>query len=347
MRKLFSLLALTAVVLMLMTGLGIYWFSANEIGSAKANSAAAEAKSIALSLSAQINLLNMTLDKMAQDPEVLNAIAIGNSGLLRATADKLEKYIPDVLKIRLLLPETNEIDEQSKPRMGYADLVLVRETFNGNKFPGIQGDKGVDRHLAIARGISQNGKVVGVILASFDEGILLKSLQLAKLSSGHYELKQGTIILGEVGNPKNNDSDPKQLVVPNTDWTIHYQYAEGINMGNISIVGSIIIVPTIIMLLFLLSAYRWLSNTLAQDLLSVMTAFKDIMANKATHGHYPVELVEMNAAVSNLMQFKRVIDYSDHDYSPDTDSNTGDIVLNEDDDFDLDDLFADAGKFKL
>ncbi|ASF44947.1 hypothetical protein [Methylovulum psychrotolerans] len=338
MRKMFSLLALAMVLIILTAGFGIYWLSSNETNTAKKEAAAAEAKSIALGLSAHLTLLNKTLDKMAEDPDVLNAVNIGNSGLLRVNAARLEKYLPNALKIRLLLPDTNTIDEQDKPRMGFADLEMVKEALTHNPFPSIHGDKGVDRHLAITRSISQNGKVVGMILASLDENIILNGLKLIPTKNSYFELRQGLQVLAAIGTKNSTSSlDGNQQPIANSDWAIYYQYDDSMDMADLSLMLSIIIIPCLIALGLIFITHRWLSSTLSQDLESLMKAFKDIMAGSA-HSHYPVELVEMHAAVSNLMQFKRVLDYSDRDSPPP--SHKSDITVT-DDNFDLDDLFDD------
>lgn len=344
MRKMFSLLALAIVLIMLMAGFGVYWLSSDATSTAKKEAAAAEAKSIALGLSAHLSLLNKTLDKMAEDPDVLNAVNTGNSGLLRVNAARLEKYVPDVLKIRLLLPDTNAIDEQDKPRMGFADLEMVKETLTHNPFPSIHGDKGGDRHLAITRSINQNGKVIGMILASLDENIILNGLKLTPIKNSYFELRQGLQVLAAIGSKNGTDNlDGNQQPVANSDWAIYYQYADNMELSGLSLILGIITISCLIALGLIFIAHRWLSSTLSQDLESLMKAFKDIMAGSA-HSHYPVDLVEMHAAVSNLMQFKRVLDYSDRDSPPP--SHKSDITVT-DDNFDLDDLFDDINDFKF
>jgi phosphomannomutase/phosphoglucomutase len=345
MRKLFTLLAAASILMILVSGLGVYWMSNNEVIAAKNDSAAAEAKSVALGLSAQINLLNKTFDKMAQDPEVLSALLIGNVEALDAVALRLEKHIPDILKLRLLLPNTNQIDEQYKPRMGFADLDLVRETLKSNQFPSIQGDKGFDRHLAIARSVAHNGKVIGVILASLDESVIVKSLRLSTVKNGYFELKQGAMVLGVLGQQNGlQDMDSKQITVPNTDWAIHYQSAAAVDFGNFSLKLSFIVIPSLILLMVFFTGNQWLSNVLSQDLESLMKAFKNLMTN-SPQSNYPVELAEMNAAISNLMQFKRVLDYGDKEIL-ETDEITN-IIVSDDEDFELDGLFDEANNFKL
>ena len=127
MGRVFSLLTAVAMLMILIAGGGVYWLSSPRIAQARQDSAIAVVNAVALTLSQQIDLLNRTLNKMAQDPEVLIAVTRANPVLLTTIAARLEKYFPDTLKIRLLLPGVNELDEKNAPRMGFADLDMVRE----------------------------------------------------------------------------------------------------------------------------------------------------------------------------------------------------------------------------
>jgi phosphomannomutase/phosphoglucomutase len=109
---------------------------------ARQDSATAVANAVAVTLSQQIDLLNKMLNKMVQDPDVLIAVTHADPVMLTTVAARLEKYFPDILKIRLLLPGVSELDDKSTPRMGFADLDMVRETFTSNQPPGIQGLEG-------------------------------------------------------------------------------------------------------------------------------------------------------------------------------------------------------------
>lgn len=140
MVRLFSLLSVIAVLMIITTGAGVYWLSAEQIIKAKQDSAETIAKSVASAISAQINLLTDILEKMAQDPDVLTAVTRVDTTDTYTIAEKLEKHLPGILKIRLLLPGTSELDNKSLPKMGYADLDMVRETLVKNQLPAIQGD---------------------------------------------------------------------------------------------------------------------------------------------------------------------------------------------------------------
>ncbi|MDO9425081.1 MAG: hypothetical protein Q7T40_12950 [Methylobacter sp.] len=308
MIRLFSLLSAFAVLTVLTAGAGVYWISADQIAQAKQDSAAAVAKSVALGISAQVNLLTKTLEKMALDPVVSAAVIRADTTELNTVAATLEKHLPDVLKVRLLLPGVSELDDKSVPKMGYADLDMVREALIKNQLPAIQGDNGPDRHLAITRRIMHNDQAVGVILASLNYDFIGKTLQAAELKGGRLELRQAALVLGAAGEPASAAlSDDAQIKVANTGWELYYQVADSASSTGLAFIVGMIALPALLALSAFFMGYRKLSGLLTQDLDSVLKAYKDIMKNKL-QGTYPVNLTEMNAVVSTLVQFKRVMD---------------------------------------
>ena len=314
MVRLFSLLSAFAVLMILTAGSGVYWISMAQIGQAQHAATEAVAKSVALGITGQVNLLTSTLEKMAQDPEVLAAVTSADTAQLTTVAAKLERHLPGILKVRLLLPGVSELDDKSVPKMGYADLDMVRETFTKNQLPAVQGDIGPDRHLAITRRIMQNDQVVGVILASLSYDFISKTVQAAELKNGHLELKQGALVLGAAGEPvgaEPND-DAQKIKAANTAWELHYQYAVSASSTGLTLIACIIVVSALLALLAFFIGWRKLSGMLTQDLGSVLKACKDMMTNKL-QGTYPVKLTEMNAVISTLAQFKRVMDHQDDD----------------------------------
>ncbi|HEY8096283.1 MAG TPA: phosphomannomutase/phosphoglucomutase, partial [Methylobacter sp.] len=278
MIRLFSLLSAFAVLMILTAGSGVYWISATQIGQAQHDSTEAVTKSVALGITAQINLLTNTLEKMAQDPEVLAAVTSADAAQLTTEAAKLERHLPGILKVRLLLPGVSELDDKSVPKMGYADLDMVRETFNKNQLPAVQGDIGPDRHLAITRRIMQNNQVAGVILASLNYDFISKTVQAAALKDGHIELKQAALVLGAAGDPvgASPNDDTQKIKVTNTGWELYYQYASSASSTGLVLVACIVVVSALLALLAFFVGWRKLSGMLTQDLGSVLKAFKDM-----------------------------------------------------------------------
>lgn len=332
MTRIFAVLSGIAVLMILITGAGIFWLTSADVSQARLNAASAATKGIALSLSTQIELRNKTLDKMTQDPEVLAAIASANPLLLTSIATKLEQHFPDALKIRLLLPGVSELDDKNVPRMGYADLDMARETFIKHQPAAVQGDEGPDRHLAIARQIKKNNQVVGVILASLRYDFIDQTLQAAEINDGYLKLKQAKLTLGTFSDQADSEqNDIIQLTVPNTDWELEYGYSQSGSIGQLATIIGMIIIPSLLAVLAFFSGHRKISELLEDDLGSVLKAFKDMMSNKL-QGNYPVHLNEMNAVISTLVQFKRVLDHDENDTS-------FLIEENEEDDFELSGFF--------
>jgi phosphomannomutase/phosphoglucomutase len=313
MRRVFSLLAAFTILMILIVGGGIYWWSSARIAQARLGSATAIVNAAALTLSEQIELLNRTLNKMAQDPEVLVAVTSADPVLLTTVAARLEKYFPDALKIRLLLPGVSKLDEKNTPRMGFADVDMVRETFTNSQPPRIQGYEGTDRHLAITHRIMYNDQVIGVILASLNYDFFNKSIEAAAVKNGYIELRQANMVLGASGKRvETGRTESLQTKVASTSWEIYYQYATGVDLAEIILITSTIGVPVLLTILAFWVGYWRLSGLMAQDLNSVLSACKDMMSHKSL-GCYPVNLSEITAVIVALRQFKRALDHKDNE----------------------------------
>ncbi|MDP3877167.1 MAG: phosphomannomutase/phosphoglucomutase [Methylobacter sp.] len=326
MVRLFSLLSAFAVLMILIVGGGISWLSATKVEQARQDSATAVVTNLAANLTAQINMRINAVEKMAQDPDVVAAVISADPGQLTAAAEKLERHLPDALKIRLLLPGVNELDNKSVPKMGYADLDMAREALAKNQLPAIQGDMGPDRHLAITSRIMHNEQPVGVLLASLSYDFVNKTVQATALNDGYLELKQADLALATVGEaPAEAEiADMPKIPLANTGWELRYQLSSTSNLSGLALIFAVIVVPTLLVLAAFFVGYRKLSQTLTEDLGCVLKASKDMMTNKL-QGTYPVKLAEMDAVVSTLVQFKRVLD-SQGVVAPDHD--TGDVQMN-------------------
>jgi len=311
MGRVFSLLTAVALLMILIAGASVYWLSSAKIAHARQDSANAVANAVALTLSQQIDLLNRTLNKMSLDPDVLTAVTDADPVLLTTVAARLEKYFPDALKIRLLLPGVNELDDKNIPRMGFADLDMVRETFTNNQLPRIQGSEGADRHLAITRRIMHNDQVIGVILASLNYDFFNKSLQAAAVKDGTIELRQAKLVLGTSGERVDTgQSESVQIKVANTDWEIYYYYAVNAGLAEIILITTTIVVALLLTILAFFVGYRRLSGLMTQDLNSLLNACKDMVTHKPP-GSYPANLDEISDVIAALMQFKQTPDYSE------------------------------------
>jgi phosphomannomutase/phosphoglucomutase len=316
MVRLFSWLAGITLLMFFISGASVYLVSNMAVTYSKEESADAIAKAVAATLSAQIDLLNKTIDKIVDDPHVLAVISNANPEQLSAEATKLEKYFPEVLKIRLFVPGMAPTDDQIEPKMGFADIEMVRETFTKERQPSIQGDKGADRHLAITRAIKQNDQVVGVILVSLNYDFISKNIRTAAAKGEYIELKQDLLALGVSGEQIDTTKAANVKVnVPNTGWDIYYYYSAGMNLSELLVSATIVLVSGLITLLAFISIHRKLSGLLTQDVNCIMKAIKDMMTTQKLYSTYPVHLNEMNGVIPTLAQYKRVIDQDNDDSS--------------------------------
>jgi phosphomannomutase/phosphoglucomutase len=311
MFRLIASLAAVTVLLVLVSDTGIFWMASHAIKQSRQDTVAALARGIGLSISAQVDMLDNTLDRMAQDPETVQSVAGGNPESIRHTADRLMRLLPHALNVRLLLPGVTESDDKNSPQMTYADLNMVRETFSGaaNPLPAIQGDDPENRYLAFARKITQGNQTIGVLLAGFDDDIIRKSILRTRIDDGYIQLHQGKLLLGTSGYaPSGEDVSRLQIPVASTGWVLSYGRNDSpVTFGSGLMLGFILIPLGLLAAAFLLS-YRIFSKMLTADLSSTMRAYKDLMKNNFT-GNYSTRLSEMKGFIATLSKYKRNLDH--------------------------------------
>jgi phosphomannomutase/phosphoglucomutase len=306
MERLFSVLTVAAVLMVLIAGTGVYLSSKIVVAQAKEDAARSAAKGIAQTLSDQLKLINSSLERIAQDPDMIGAFANADQASLNSMAARLEKYLPGARKIRMLPVGVIELDEVNVPRMGYGDLDMVKATFQDNPLPAIQGDVGPDRHLAITRRVMQGNQAVGVILASMNFDFIDQGLKDADIENSYMELRQEKLVLANVGEKDETEDDFNQVNVVGTNWGIYYLDPNSGSLGQTAVIFAFIIIPALLALGVFYIGYQQLSVLLAQDLDWVLRAFKDVLADKPK-GSYPVTLTGMNAVIASMARFNREI----------------------------------------
>lgn len=308
MGRTFTLLLTLVVIINLSTGIAVYWLSMAEIETSRKDSVNSSVKGIASSLGSQIDLLTRGLDKMTENPEVISIVDEGEPAKLNKTANFLENYFPGIMKIRLLRPEAIALDDSVIPHLGYADLDLIRESFTSIQPPMVQGAEGPNRHLAIARRINKNGRVIGVLLASMKYDFLNKTVAAAEIQQGLVELKQGDLTLATSGSSTlKNESNSNRIRVAGTHWTLQYWLPVSSGFGHIYVLSGIFLISALIVCFAFFVGLRSINELLNHDQRIVLKAVKDLITGKI-RGEYPVKLNEMRTIISTVVQFKRVLD---------------------------------------
>lgn len=304
----------------LLAGGGSYWIAQSDVRLAKFSSTKALADGFATGISSQLSTLQNTVSNMAKTSEVIAAIESQDPQQIAHTVSMLETILPTVMKIRLLPANVADTDLSSIPHMGNADLVMAQETLTKNQPPFIQG-QGKNRHLAITAVIKQNNVSIGIILASLQFNFLQSTLTKFQVTEGFVELKQGKVTLASTGNASNKDSSDNNIKIVRTPWTIHYWPISTTVLDTFITIASIIIAPVLIICLALFISYRSISRLLHHDQSIVLKAIKDLMSNKLVSSSEQVNLKEMKAMITTMIQFKRVLDHGENDFDSETNEN--------------------------
>lgn len=305
MRRIYSVIAMFVVLLFLIVGASIYVLASSQIQQSKNQATQAIAEGVALSLSKQLILLQELVDALAQSPEAVAAFATADPVQLQHTAVQLEKYLPGVLKIRLLLPGSQSQDNDT-PVMGYADMDMVRESLTTQQLPAVH-DQDANKHLAVAARTLKNNLAIGVLLASINPAMLNKSMQEIAFNEGYLKLMQGPLPLFERGDSALKNTDTGKIAVPNTRWEVHFSSAKIIDSSFQWVVAVIVFAGIILSGLGFFIAFRYLDNLFSKDCATLIKVMKDLLNGKVS-GNYPTNLAEMRVIISTLVQFRRVVD---------------------------------------
>jgi len=320
MIRIFTLLSIATVLLSLLAGAGVYWLSLSDVNQAKQEATKAMAQGLALSISGQINTLQKTVSKMAVTPVVIAAIESEDDQQIAETALMLEQFLPNVMKIRILLPTVSELDETSIPHMGNADLIMAQETLTKAQLSVIQG-QGKNRHLAMTAAIVKDNETIGIILASLKFDFLQSILDTSQLTDSVIELKQQNTSLAKTGSSSEEIDSSNTIKVAQTSWAIHYTPATKTTLLSASVITGIILIPALLISLAFFVSYRIITQTLRQDQGTILKAIKDLMSGRNV-GSYPVKFTEMKSLISTMVQFKRVLDNDGKDFSSNAEGDT-------------------------
>jgi len=305
MGRIFVFITIVVLLMTTLTGASVFYLSQTNNNKIKEDAFKGLVKVIAQSISTRTELLNEFLRNIAQSPELVEAL--NQSDLLRAKAQVqlMSRYLPDVMAFRLLLPSDNKPDNSITPHLGYADLDLVKNTFQQPQLPLIQGEQGKHRHLAISYGIVQEGQVIAVILASVNFQDLQQSFNILSEEGMYIELKQADVVLFSHGH-----ADIKSLGkhfsfnVKDTAWTVSCWYDDSLDLTLVNLVIAIILIAAFISGLSFHLGFRKLCSLLIHDKGSVLKATKDIIGGNA-EGNYPVKLNVFSQFISSIIQVKR------------------------------------------
>jgi phosphomannomutase/phosphoglucomutase len=303
----FGVLAGLAAVLLIAASATLYAVAVESARAASTHSARFAAETVARSLEQLAVLLNGSMDKLAQDPGPAQALQKGTPVAIQGEEERLTRLMPGALLVRLL-PEAMldpdliiNLDEQRSPKMGFADLDLVRQTRNGVPQPAIHAANSPEAHLALVRRLAAGG---GVILASLNPKLVDAAIA-ASMKQGALELKQQSLSLVFRGDTSVRGRPPAGTVpVLGTPWNVAYwDAAVGESTGRWFLAVPGIGVALMAGLAYLV--YRWSLGWLRQDQDNIVQAARDIFTGR-TLRNYRIRIDEMKRFLTQLEQMKRM-----------------------------------------
>ena len=297
--------------MLLISGSGIYWLSKTDVNQANEKATETLAKGITSSIASQVNILQETVIKIAKSPEAITAIESKDKLKISQTATMLEQFIPQVMKLRLVLPDNETLDKSSIPHMGNADFIMAQESLSSVKkqLPVVQG-QGKNRHLALTSVIKNNDKPVGVVLASLKFDFLQSTLNTYQIPNSYIELKQNKVALAAAGNSSEKTGVDKSIKIPGTSWAIHYWHTTITNQTTFLSFLGMIVFPAFLSCLACFIGFKKLKSLFNKDQDSLQYIIKDLVSRKNV-GSYPMHFDGMKKIGSNIIQLSHGANHQD------------------------------------
>jgi phosphomannomutase/phosphoglucomutase len=174
------------------------------------------AEATAASIQRTVSLINHHLDGAAAN---LASQDLSKPDAVQVNEQHLKSTLPHALIVRILAADTNLLDEARNPKMGFADLEMVKQASAGELAPAAHAVGTPDAHIAFVRSIP--GKR-GVILASLSLNLLKEALP--KLPDGAaMDILQDTLSLASQGDQATQkDTEQGSVPITKSPWSIAY-----------------------------------------------------------------------------------------------------------------------------
>ena len=296
--RLFTILGTVAAVLWLAIGSALYAIAGYQARAEAAADLQFTAETTARNLDRFMALAKAALEQLGEEPEFAQALATRDPSRILAAEEKLTRLVPSATLVRLV-PESIEVpDEDRAPKMGFADLDLIRQSRTGKAFPAVQAANTPDINIAMVQHLGQG---YGVILASLPPGLLLSSLPVG-LAQGAIELRQQNLSLAFVGDAALKVQPPSRTVpIVGTNWQLSYWAPDWVDPG----LAWFLVFPILGAVLTGGAAFwtqRFLALALRQDQDNAIKLALDVFAGKSIRRfrHRLKEMQRLSAQLEGL-----------------------------------------------
>jgi phosphomannomutase/phosphoglucomutase len=249
-----------------------------------------------------MKLVDDALSAMILEKRVAEALASGDIGQLHAEEERMTSQLPGALLVRLLPADVNTLDEVRTPKMGYADLQMVKDAMDSAAKPAAHAAGTEDGHLAFARALPDRR---GAALASLSPKFLQEALAIAPPGAA-LELRQAALSLAYRGEASLKAQPPGgEIAVPGTEWKVVYWAPPPAN----PLAWWILALPALGLALtgalFFLAA-RWVAKALHSDQDNIRRLVDDLVHHRQLE-RYPLLLGDSEPLAQAMLQLRAAI----------------------------------------
>ncbi len=250
------------------------------------------------------------MDLAVKEPGLLQALANQNETALHQRETLLEYMFPAALRVRILPPDFDEIDNSINPPISYSCLDLLHKSrTEGNSVAEVHLLGKPEQHIDITRTIKdKNNTSLGDLLLTLPVQTIKQSFKQINFSGGLLLLQQTnsrgqTITIASRGNNENK-SGKAPFSKPVNNTLLSFAYWPDQSSGSVSendtlmywgIVAAIWLLFSLILLFMYKKAYKALLN----DQVMVIKLVKDIQQGSMSN-KYPIALKNCLGAMEQL-----------------------------------------------
>ena len=305
LKKILLILSGTTAAVILLSGNLLFWLVTQRLDTSTNSGFQSIAESVASIVEDDLKRKTQTVDRIGADLFSGSPNDFKDLKLLQELAENKARLLPGLLKIRILPVDIEEPDQSSKPHMGYADLVMVKNAIDSDPPPALHGFGTPHAHLAIARKIVVDDRVIGIVLASFSRDKIGEPISGIGSQGGAFELIQGKLSIGFSGVETFKASPPAGSIdVGLSDWKVRYWVPTDTGFGTL-VFYAIIFAAILLLTVLHIYGFRWITRAIKHDRSSIVKVVGDLVSGKV-HGAYPMKIAELEHTITLLSRLKRL-----------------------------------------
>ena len=227
------------------------------------------AQSMAQALSATLTPYSASLEQIAMDSEVGQALRAGDPDQLAALTATLQPSLPGVLLLRLLPSDTRDPEPQAKPPLTFASISMLRRARDDRRTPPaeIHLVGSADEHVVLLKPIevdnpaAEQAELLGFAHLSMNPDILRQVLREGSPEGVYAEIRQGARVQIAAFGTKPQTGAPSTIArIDGTALAVKYtargQEAAASDAASVSLLVPVVAVSVVLVAVFVFRSQR-------------------------------------------------------------------------------------------